>query len=224
MASYLNPSSKGFVESLQSEIYVDKSKLIERTNAKVNTKQKFICVSRPRRFGKSMAAEMLSAYYGCGEDTSALFENLKISEIDSYKKHLNKYDVIKFNVQSFLSKKLPIDEMLRTIKNYILFDLFEKYGNLRFRDKKDLIEVLNDIFNKTKRPFIFLIDEWDCMFREYTHNTEAQKLYLDFLRALLKDQEYVALAYMTGILPIKKYGTHSALKNNRRILVTLVVS
>jgi len=115
------------------------------------------------------------------------------------------------NVQSFLSKKLPIDEMLKTIKKYILFDLFEKYENLRFRNKEDLIEVLNDIFNKTKRPFIFLIDEWDCMFREYTHNTEAQKLYLDFLRALLKDQEYVAFAYMTGILPIKKYGTHSAL-------------
>lgn len=211
MGSYLNPSSKGFVESLQSKIYVDKSMLIAKTSALVNTKQKFICVSRPRRFGKSMAAEMLAAYYGCEEDTFALFDNLKIAEDESYKEHLNKYDVIKINVQEFLSKTKTVDEMIDKIKRYISFDLFDKYENVRFRDQDDFIEVMKDVFTKTKCPFVILIDEWDCLFREYAHNVVAQKKYLDFLRLWLKDQNFVAMAYMTGILPIKKYGSHSAL-------------
>lgn len=211
MGSYLNPSSESFQTSLRSEIYVDKSLLIAQVNRRVRTEQRFICVSRPRRFGKSMAAEMLSAYYGCGEDTSALFDNLKIVSSVSYKEHLNQYDVIKINVQEFLGATHSVDEMLEMLKKYISFDLFEKYENIRFRDEKNLIQVMKDIYEKTKRPFVILIDEWDCLFRAYAHNTDAQKVYLDFLRDWLKGQTYVALAYMTGILPIKKYGEHSAL-------------
>ena len=93
MGSYLNPGSKGFQESLNSEIYVDKSGLIEKTNAVINTRQKFICVSRPRRFGKSMAADMLAAYYDCGEDTAFLFAPLKISKAGSYQQHRNQYAI-----------------------------------------------------------------------------------------------------------------------------------
>ena len=211
MGSYLNPSSKSFRESRQSEIYVDKSLLIARMNQVLNTEQKFICVSRPRRFGKSMAANMLAAYYGSGEDTAPLFDGLKIAGEASYREHLNRYDVIKINMQEFLSSTHDMDEMLNKLRKYILFDLLEQYEHLRFRDEGDLIQVMKDIFSKTNRPFVILIDEWDCLFREYAHNTEAQKKYLDFLRAWLKDQSYVALAYMTGILPIKKYGSHSAL-------------
>ena len=211
MGSYLNPSNKSFRESQQSKIYVDKSGLLARTNALVNTRQKFICVSRPRRFGKSMAADMLAAYYGCGDNTEALFADLKIASEPSFKEHLNQYDVIKINMQEFLSATQSVGEMLEMLKKYVAFDLFEKYENIRFRDEKNFIQVMKDIFAKTNRPFVILIDEWDCLFREYTHNTDAQKAYLDFLRAWLKDQDYVALAYMTGILPIKKYGTHSAL-------------
>lgn len=211
MGSYLNPSNKGFYESLESQIYVDKTMLIAQINAVVNTKQKFVCVSRPRRFGKSMAADMLSAYYGCGEDTSVLFDKLKIASEESYRKHLNKYDVIKINMQAFLSATDSVESMLKRLKKYIIFDLLDAYENVRFRDENDFIQSMMDVFAATKRPFIILIDEWDCLFREYAHNTDAQKKYLDFLRMWLKDQDYVALAYMTGILPIKKYGTHSAL-------------
>ena len=117
MGSYLNPGTKGFQESLNSEIYVDKTLLLEQTNARINTKQKFLCVSRPRRFGKSMAMDMLSAYYNCGEDTSALFENLKISSAESYREHLNKYDVIKINMQVFLSMTNSVEE--ETAKNFV---------------------------------------------------------------------------------------------------------
>ena len=211
MGSYLNPGSERFRTSLRSEIYVDKSMLIAQVNRRIRTEQKFMCVSRPRRFGKSMAANMLAAYYGSGEDTAPLFNGLKIAGDASYREHLNQYDVIRINMQEFLSGTHDMDEMLNKLRKYVLFDLLEQYEHLRFRDEHDLIQVMKDIFSKTNRPFVILIDEWDCLFREYAHNTEAQKKYLDFLRAWLKDQSYVALAYMTGILPIKKYGSHSAL-------------
>ena len=212
MGSYLNPRSERFQTSLRSEIYVDKTMLISQVNRRIRTEQKFLCVSRPRRFGKSMAADMLSAYYNCGEDTSALFENLKIASAESYREHLNQYHVIKINMQEFLSATDSVEEMLAMLKKYISFDLFDQYEEtVRFRDEKNFIQVLKDVYAKTNRPFVILIDEWDCLFREYAHNTDAQRKYLDFLRAWLKDQDYVARAYMTGILPIKKYGTHSAL-------------
>lgn len=209
MGSYLNPGNKGFRESLESQIYVDKTMLIAQINAVINTKQKFICVSRPRRFGKSMAADMLSAYYGCGEDTSGLFANLKIASDESYREHLNKYDVIKINMQEFLSATHDVDEMLKALQKRVLMELKRAYPD--YADEGQLVWSMQDVFAATKRPFVILIDEWDCLFREYAHNTDAQKKYLDFLRMWLKDQDYVALAYMTGILPIKKYGTHSAL-------------
>lgn len=103
MGVYLNPGSGRFQFSLRSEIYVDKSMLIAKVNRRIKTAQRFICVSRPRRFGKSMAADMLSAYYSCEEDSSALFHHLKIASDASYKEHLNKYDVIQINMQEFLS-------------------------------------------------------------------------------------------------------------------------
>lgn len=211
MGSYLNPGSKDFQESLNSKIYVDKTLLIERTNELVNTRQKFVCLSRPRRFGKSMAADMLAAYYSCGEDTSAMFENLKIAKAESFKEHLNRYDVIKINMQTFLSRTRSAEEMLYRLQKYLTAELSAKYKEVVFLDVEDFLQVMMDVYTETNRPFVILIDEWDCLFREYAHNTDAQKIYLDFLRAWLKDQNYVALAYMTGILPIKKYGTHSAL-------------
>ena len=211
MGSYLNPGNKGFQESLNSEIYVDKTGLIENVNAVLNTRQKFICVSRPRRFGKSMAADMLAAYYARGENSASLFDSLKISKAASYQQHLNQYDVIKVNMQEFLSMTHSMDEMLTMLQKYLIFDLTDHFQDVRFRDESNLIQVMKDIYAKTKRSFVILIDEWDCLFREYQQNQDAQKKYLDFLRAWLKDKDYVALAYMTGILPIKKYGSHSAL-------------
>ena len=211
MGSYLNPSNKGFRQSLQSKIYVDKSMLIARINEVLDTEQKFICVSRPRRFGKSMAANMLAAYYGSGEDTAPLFDKLKIAGEASYKEHLNQYDVIKINMQSFLSSASTVDAMLERLQKYVSMELRAKYRDLLYLDTDNFIQVMMDVYAQTNRTFVILIDEWDCLFREYAHNTEAQKKYLDFLRAWLKDQPYVSLAYMTGILPIKKYGSHSAL-------------
>ena len=209
MGSYLNPGNKGFRESLNSAIYVDKTGLIEQMNAVLNTRQKYICVSRPRRFGKSMAADMLAAYYAKDEDSSDLFQDFGIRQTELYKAHLNQYDVIKINMQEFLSATDSADEMLGLLQSRIILDLKRAYPD--DADGSHLSFVMQDIFASTKCPFIILIDEWDCLFREYRQDKEAQKKYLDFLRAWLKDKDYIALAYMTGILPIKKYGSHSAL-------------
>lgn len=211
MGSYLNPGTIEFQESLNSEIYIDKTGLIDKTNALLRTKQKFICISRPRRFGKSMAADMLAAYYERGEDSEKLFAGLAISRAESFYKHLNQYDVLKINMQEFLSESQNIDEMLQMLKKYLIFDLKECYEQVCFRDEENLVQVMKDIYTCTKHSFVILIDEWDCLFREYKEDKESQRKYLDFLRAWLKDKAYVALAYMTGILPIKKYGSHSAL-------------
>ena len=209
MGNYLNPGSALFRYSLQSEIYVDKSGLIEKTNRRINTEQRYICVSRPRRFGKSMAANMLAAYYGREENTEELFEQLCISKENSYKEHLNHYDVIRINMQEFLSLSRSVEEMLDMLQTRLLRELKKIYPE--YIDSELLVFAMQDVYAETKCQFVILLDEWDCMFREYKEDIEAQKKYLDFLRMWLKDKEYVALAYMTGILPIKKYGSHSAL-------------
>ena len=211
MGRYLNSNADGFGKIVNSEIYVDKTSMLSYTNQVLNTMQGYLCVSRPRRFGKSTAANMLTAYYSCGCDSKALFSGFKIAKDKDFEKYLNHYNTISLNMQEFLSMSDTIEEMLGMIRNYLISDFQETFPDVRFRDKQNLIQVMKDVFSYTKCPFIILIDEWDCLFREYKQNKEAQKKYLDFLRAWLKDKDYVALAYMTGILPIKKYGSHSAL-------------
>lgn len=210
MGIYLNPDNDGFQEALRSEIYVDKTELISLTNRYMNTEQKFICVSRPRRFGKSMALKMLAAYYSCGCDSADLFKGLKIERNQTFQENLNQYDVIFLNMQQFLieAKRQDATEHL---EQAVIEEIRDVYGEMFSDQETILANVLRKIYVKTKKKFIFLIDEWDCIMRERQESEEMQKQYLDFLRNLLKDQPYVALAYMTGILPVKKYGVHSAL-------------
>ena len=210
MGIYLNPGNKGFQESVCSEIYVDKSGLIKYTNKYLNTKQKFVCVSRPRRFGKSMALEMLAAYYGCGCDSRGLFAGLKIENDPTFLKNLNKYNVIYLNMQQFLIESEEL-EVTKYLEREVMRELGADYKEFLTGEERGLASMLRQIYAKTGQTFIFLIDEWDCVMRERQDSEELQKQYLDFLRNLLKDQSYVALAYMTGILPVKKYGVHSAL-------------
>ncbi len=210
MGTYLNPGGDGFRESISSQIYVDKTGLLAETNVLLGTEQKFLCVSRPRRFGKSMAAKTLAAYYGKG-NSKELFSGLSIEKDASFEMHLNRYNVILLNMQEFLSATHDVGMMKEHIRKSLLWELLEEYPDIRYFDSENLIRTLQDIYTKTKTKFVFVIDEWDCIFRENKVSKEAQELYLDFLRNLLKDKQYVALAYITGILPIKKYGTHSAL-------------
>ncbi|MBQ8639013.1 MAG: AAA family ATPase [Lachnospiraceae bacterium] len=211
MGIYLNPGHEAFKRAVSSEIYVDKTGLLSYTNKRLGTEQMYICVSRPRRFGKSMAANMLTAYYGRGSDSSFLFGDKKIAKDPSFQRHMNQYHVIFLNMQEFFSRTHDVEAMKSLIEKCVLRDLLREYADLDYFDRTDLIGVLQDIYAECRIPFVFVIDEWDCIFRERKDDSRSQKIYLDFLRNLLKDKVYVALAYMTGILPIKKYGTHSAL-------------
>lgn len=211
MGIYLNPGNAAFQEAVNSKIYVDKTGLLLYTNGALGTVQKNICVSRPRRFGKSMAANMLAAYYGRGCDSSAIFKEYQIAKSPTYREHLNKYDVIFLNIQNFLSDTGSVDGLLEAVNHWVSEEVFRAYPDIRYQDRSRLTMMLQNIFAECGSRFVFIIDEWDCVFREHRNDFSAQKKYLDFLRNLLKDRTYVALAYMTGILPVKKYGTHSAL-------------
>ncbi len=210
MGIYLNPGNISFAKTIRSEIYVDKTGLIACTNEYLNTKNQYLCVSRPRRFGKSMTLEMLAAYYSCGCNSRELFAGFKIAQHKDFEKHLNQYDVIYLNMQQFLIRAKK-QEVTQYLEQAVLEELREVYGNWFSAQITDLTTALEKIFVKTEKQFIFLIDEWDCVMRERQESEAMQKQYLDFLRDLLKDQPYVALAYVTGILPVKKYGQHSAL-------------
>lgn len=211
MGIYLNPGNEKYVQCINSEIYIDKTGLIKYCNRVMNSLQKYICMSRPRRFGKSVTADMLAAYYSRGCDSSEIFAGFEIAKEENYDQNLNQYNVLFLNMQEFLSQSSSMPEMLQLLKKSLLWDLLDGYTDLRYFDETNLTRTMQDVFNQTKVPFIIIIDEWDCIFREYRSEAESQKMYLDFLRDMLKDKGYIALCYMTGILPIKKYGTHSAL-------------
>ena len=210
MGIYLNPGNISFAKTIRSEIYVDKTGLIACTNEYLNTKNQYLCVSRPRRFGKSMTLEMLAAYYSCGCDSRELFAGFKIAQHKDFEKHLNQYDLIYLNMQQFLIEA-DAGNVIKYLEQEVLRELRKVYGQYLDREQIRFAAALREIFVETGRQFIFLIDEWDCVMRERQESEAMQKQYLDFLRDLLKDQPYVALAYVTGILPVKKYGQHSAL-------------
>lgn len=215
MGIYLNPTNAEYQELRNSKIVVDKSLLIEKTNQILNTTSKNICISRPRRFGKSTDANMLVAYYSKDCDSHTLFDDLKVAKADSYEKHLNKHNVIRLNIQDFLSLNPSVDDLIASLNRKVIKELKRHYDE--YCSEMYLSEVLSEIFAYANEKFIVIIDEWDCIFREFKEDKEAQEKYLDFLRNLLKDKPYVEMCYMTGILPVKKYGTHSALNMFKEI-------
>lgn len=213
MGLYLNPGNDSFRIAINGNIYVDKTGMISFLNQHLNTESRYVCVSRPRRFGKSMAAGMLAAYYSRGCASEKLFEGYRIAEDTSFREHLNQYDVIYLNIQQFLRKTESYAKLGECIEEAVLEELEELYPDDQNKSR-NLPDILSMIYSRNageKKGFIFIIDEWDCIFRVAKNDADAQEKYLDFLRDLFKDRVYVALAYMTGILPIKKYGTHSAI-------------
>ncbi len=214
MGFYLNAGNDLFRRALNSRIYVDKSELIAYTNSILDTENEYICVSRPRRFGKSMAANMLAAYYDKSCDSMSIFKELKIAQNPEFEKNLNKYDVIFLEIQNMIAEAGGMDKLIDYIKSSLIRELETQYSDYIKCSEQNLFLMLKNVYQNSScenNGFIFIIDEWDCIFREAKNNAEIQKEYLEFLRALFKGRDYVKLVYMTGILPIKKYGTHSAL-------------
>ena len=173
MGMFVNPGNSAFQVALNSEIYVDKTGLLEYTNKVMNTLQGYICNSRPRRFGKSITANMLTAYYSKGCDSKEMFSNLEISKTPDFEKRLNKYDVIKINMQEYLSMSESVEDMLSILQMRLIKDLKSAYPEVVSSDR--LIFAMQDVFAETKCQFVILIDEWDCLFREYKQDKEVQK-------------------------------------------------
>lgn len=208
MAIYLNSnkSLENYKRLLNMDYFVDKSMIIEKTNKLINTASNYICITRPRRFGKSSVADMLSAYYSKAADSKDIFDNLNISKSGTYIEHLNKYNVINISFNEIPDNMKTYEEYINNIINELKKELVDSF------DIKNIYnsDSLKRVFEKSQEKFIFVLDEWDYIF---TNNLfeENQNDFLEFLRNLLKDQPYVALAYMTGVLPIKKYSSGSAL-------------
>ncbi len=214
MGIYLNSGNIAFQMSVNDDIYVDKSNIISFVNSRIGKNRRYVCVSRPRRFGKSMTAQMIAAYYDRGCDSRKLFQHLNIAKDNSFEQHLNAYDVFFLNIQQFLSGAKHVSNLVEYLEKEVLREVKEVYSEYISNNETSLPLALATIFSKQTKEnkgFVFIIDEWDCVFREYQEQREEQKKYLDFLKDLFKDRTYVKVVYMTGILPIKKYGTHSAL-------------
>ena len=158
-----------------------------------------------------MAANMLTAYYSRGCDSREMFQGLKIAKHTGFEEHLNQYNVIHLNMRDYLTESENMKQLIQFVEEDLLDELQQEFADLRMPRRKTLVKVLEQAFAQYKIPFVFIIDEWDCIFRVHKSDAASQKTYLDFLRNLLKDKSYIALAYMTGILPIKKYGEHSAI-------------
>ena len=212
MGVYFNPDNDSFASDKKSKIYVDKTGLLEYLNEVLSTSSRYLAVSHARRFGKSHAAGMIDAYYSLGCDSTKLFEDTKIASHADYKKYMNKYNVIHLDVSSFWDDFK--DNLTDKIKEYIIDELKHEF-NEEIDYSKKLSTVLMSVYKKTNIPFVIIIDEWDCVIRN-SNDREIVHNYLQFLHSLFKSEEsksFLALAYITGILPIKKIKDESALNN-----------
>lgn len=216
MGMFVNPDNSAFQVALNSEIYVDKSGLIKHTNKVLNTLQGYICNSRPRRFGKSITANMLAAYYSRGCDSEAMFAGLEIAENADFKKHLNQYDVLHFDIQWCMEAAGGPENVVSYISEKTICELKKYYPDVFTELPRSLPEALSQINAATGNKFVVIVDEWDVLIRDEATNRNAQNAYISFLRGMFKGTEptkYIQLAYLTGILPIKKEKTQSALNN-----------
>ena len=216
MGRFVNPDSSAFQVALNSRIYVDKTGLIEYTNSVLDTTNAYICNSRPRRFGKSYAANMLAAYYSKGTDSEQMFSGLRISKDADFKKHLNKYDVIHIDIQWFLANCDDADKVVSFITKSVLDELRGIYPDALPQEVVTLPDALSRVKERTGQKFVVIIDEWDVIIRDGAMIENIQDEYLNFLRGMFKGVEptkYIQLAYLTGILPIKKERAQSAVNN-----------
>ena len=214
MGIYINVGNEGFQSSRNRE-YIDKSGLIAVVNDTLFSEWRFSCVTRCRRFGKSMAAKMLCAYYDRSCDSRHLFADLEIASHPSFEEHLNKYPVIYLDISDFVTRYKE-DDIVVHIDAALREDIHEAYPDIPQREDDDLMAMLIRVAAATGERFIFIIDEWDAICREFPAGTSAMDRYVNWLRRMFKGgntMKVFAGVYLTGILPIKKYKTESAMNN-----------
>ena len=215
MGAYFNPGNESFKKIVKSQVYVDKTMLLSETNKLLDTESCCIALSHARRFGKSQAAKMIDAYYSFGSDSRELFAPYKIAQEKDFETHLNKYNVIHIDVAS--ASDFNEEDVVETILKRLVLE-FEQEIQEKIDYTQPLHLILNDVYRLTDRKFVIIIDEWDCVVRNQADNQKLVHKYLQFLHSLFKSEEagkFLALAYITGILPIKKIDNESALNNFR---------
>ena len=214
MGRFLNPGNGGFQRIIKDAVYVDKTGIIGYLNQWIDTSARFVCVSRARRFGKTVAARTIRAYYDNSCDSHELFAPYAIAQDPSYETHINKYDVIGLDVQSFFQVSQDSKTFVARLAAAVRSELCEKWPNITGLDEMTLPDTLVAVHKETGARFVFVIDEWDAVFRFCPNDDALQKEWIHFLRDLFKQEDMdgvVALAYITGILPVKKYKTQSSL-------------
>lgn len=218
MGIYLDPGNGSFKSDIESDIYIDKTELLSILNANLGKNRRCFAVSRARRFGKSMAAGMLDAYYSIGCASEELFAPFKIAKLPDFRAHLNKYHVLHFDMSSFINsaadEENPVDLMNRTVLN----EFRQSYPD-EIDDRITTVpRAVEEVWKKDGRRFVIVIDEWDCVIRDAAEDEKLITYYLKYLRGLFKTEEskqFLALGYITGILPIKMYDGESAMNNFR---------
>ena len=214
MGVYFNPNNESFTKARNSRVYIDKTGLLAFLNEKLSTENNCIALSHARRFGKSHAAGMIDAYYSRGCDSSNLFDDTKIADSADYQKYKNQYNVIHLDISSVWD--FHKEDLIESITERVCKDFRKEYGD-SLDYTGDLYLLIQEIYSITNIPFVIIIDEWDCVIRNSEDKTLVHK-YLQFLHSLFKSEEsksFLALAYITGILPIKKIKDESALNNFR---------
>ena len=213
MGVYLNPNKSVFSRYLEDEIYVDKTAVLKHLNQWIGKDSGYVCVTRPRRFGKSMAAAMIAAYYCNAYDSHDIFDKLAVHTIPSYEQHINQYAVISFDAQEFRDYVTEPLEFVPTIYRQIGKEMKALWPDA-VTVGDTLGKMLKDVNAATGTKFVILIDEWDSIFRRDRDNEKATRAWVQCLRGMFKSasaKQYIALAYITGILPIKKYDVESSL-------------
>ena len=218
MGIFLNRGIEEFEGAVNSPIYVDKTGMITEFNKLVETEQRYACISRPRRFGKTMAANMLAAYFEKGSDSRHLFENRKLGQTTDWDRNLNKYDVIRIDMADMISSSDSPEAALDFIEKNVVKDVLTVYELSDISACTSVGNTLDQVNQAYGAKFIIIIDEWDAFFRDDRSNGRLQDRYINLLRSLFKgnrSKKFTVLAYITGILPIKKYNSESALNNFR---------
>ena len=215
MAIYLNPGNEGFKETLTADIYVDKTMLISELNKFIDKGNKYVCVSRPRRFGKTIATRMMCAYYSKNCDSHELFKDLKISKADNYEEYLNKLNFIKIDVASEYQNVPQNTKMLDLLTDRVREEFHAQFPQVKFTPNASIANCIQDVYKATGERFVIILDEYDCLVRD-EFGTDLFADYLKFLNGLFKSETLrpaIALAYITGILPVVRDRVQSKLNN-----------
>ena len=216
MGIYVNPGNTKFIKKLNSKIYVDKSLMINELNELIETDDGFVCMSRARRFGKTMMTNLMSAYYSKNCDSREIFERLKLSKQEGWDRYLNSINVIQIDLQSFYSDAKDKSQTIQILQNNVVEELREQFPNVEVPTSSSIAKALSIIHKELSETFVIIIDEYDVLIRDKNVPASLCNEYIEFLNALFKSnttQEAISLAYLTGILPILRETVQSKLNN-----------